>query len=146
MVVYLLYYTWAVFLPLIIPDNHLGPLETVTKYLVKNHKTYLNIRYLITCLTHVGETFYSIWLCKTKRHHGRHNSASVVCSNKSIWNSFTCLLVEQTTKLPMRDSPRSKSSNSALWFSFQSERRHTTLILGKRSLPVECLLEYLNYR
>ncbi|CAI5774357.1 transmembrane 254-like [Podarcis lilfordi] len=57
------YHGWAVFSPSTIPYDLLGPLGTVTKYLVENHKTLLNIGYLITWLIHIGEALYALKLC-----------------------------------------------------------------------------------
>ncbi|XP_053244154.1 transmembrane protein 254-like [Podarcis raffonei] len=56
----------AVFSPSTIPYDLLGPLGTVTKYLVENHKTLLNIGYLVTWLGHVGEALVALKLCKMK--------------------------------------------------------------------------------
>ncbi|XP_061490923.1 transmembrane protein 254 isoform X2 [Rhineura floridana] len=60
------YYTWALFFPSTIPYNLLGPLGTLTKYLVENHKTTLQIGYVVTWLIHLADAFYALRLCKIK--------------------------------------------------------------------------------
>uniref|UniRef100_A0A670HWL6 Transmembrane protein 254 n=1 Tax=Podarcis muralis TaxID=64176 RepID=A0A670HWL6_PODMU len=60
------YHGWAVFSPSTIPYDLLGPLGTVTKYLVENHKTLLDIGCLLTWLGHVGEALCALKLCKMK--------------------------------------------------------------------------------
>ncbi|XP_077206990.1 transmembrane protein 254-like isoform X1 [Paroedura picta] len=60
------YYSWAVFSPATIPYGYLGPLGTFTSYLVENHKTFLNIGYVITWLIHIVETLYALRLCRDK--------------------------------------------------------------------------------
>ncbi|XP_062987746.1 transmembrane protein 254 [Elgaria multicarinata webbii] len=60
------YYGWAVISPSTIPYDYLGPLATLTKYLVKNHNIVFQLGYVIAWMVHVWEAFYALKLCKTK--------------------------------------------------------------------------------
>ncbi|XP_044276043.1 transmembrane protein 254 [Varanus komodoensis] len=62
----LLYYSWVVFAPSTVPYGLLGPFGSATKYLLKHHKIWLQVGYVVTWLIHIGEALYSLKLCKAK--------------------------------------------------------------------------------
>ncbi|XP_054839747.1 transmembrane protein 254 [Eublepharis macularius] len=65
-IVGLTYYGWVVFSPETMPHDYLGPLGTFTKYLVENHKLYLDVGYAATWAVHVLEAIYAVKLCWDK--------------------------------------------------------------------------------
>ncbi|KAF7247540.1 hypothetical protein EYD10_06545, partial [Varanus komodoensis] len=59
---------WVVFAPSTVPYGLLGPFGSATKYLLKHHKIWLQVGYVVTWLIHIGEALYSLKLCKNAEH------------------------------------------------------------------------------
>lgn len=60
------YYTCTVFWPEQIPFDMLGPLGSLSKYLLENHYPLLYTGWWMAWLVHVAEALYSLKVCSDK--------------------------------------------------------------------------------
>ncbi|KAG7462749.1 hypothetical protein MATL_G00188050 [Megalops atlanticus] len=60
------YYTWVVFWPNQLPYERLGPLGSLSKYLVGNHYPVMYYGWWLAWAVHLAEALYSLKVCSNK--------------------------------------------------------------------------------
>ncbi|KAG9344383.1 hypothetical protein JZ751_011052 [Albula glossodonta] len=60
------YYTCTVFWPEQLPYDKLGPLGSLSRYLVEHHHPLMYTGWWLAWLVHVGEALYSLKVCSDK--------------------------------------------------------------------------------